>query len=305
MSKILCSLLSICILSLHLFSKDIDCKTYVIGARGVGFFSEFFGTIQNIIWCREKGLEPVVFWNEKCCYYEPEGFLGLHNAWEYYFEPVSKAIYAPYNAIHREYSMPIGFEIPYKDFHDIENIRLKVSQVITKYIKIKPYISNIVNDFYTKYMDNSVVIGIHLRGSDKGAEADAIKPIDVINKAQEYAESVKNMTTGSSVKFLVASDEARLINFARKKLQGTVITYDGATRSTNGKPVHISDKDDKKEMGYRANLGRDVLVEVLLLARCQFFVHSQSNVSTAVIFFNPELIHFQFNGYAKIDEIID
>lgn len=38
-------------------------------------------------------------------------------------------------------------------------------------------------------------------------------------------------------------------------------------------------------------MGEDVLVETMLLSRCNHFVHTISNVSTAALFFNPDLEH--------------
>ncbi len=303
-TMILCSATFIQVKSIPSSNKtqNIDSEKYILRAReNCGFFSEFLGAIQNISWCDQEGKKAVIYWDNKSLYYEPNGFNNSHNAWEYYFEPISDAKYEPGNKINRVYETPSGFGIPYKDYSHMEELRSKMHAVIKKHIKIKPYVLDVVNNFYNKNMKNCIVIGIHLRGTDKKFEAKPINPLAVINKAKEYAQSAKKIATQKQIKFLVASDEQRLINFAKKNLNGNVIVYAQAMRSADGKPVHYTHANNKVEKGYFANLGRDVLVEALLLAQCDFFVHTRSNVSTAVILFNPNLIHFQYDGYANLD----
>ena len=66
-------------------------------------------------------------------------------------------------------------------------------------------------------------------------------------------------------------------------LNGPVVYYD-SYRSVNGEPIHDSEHSYNK-----AQLGEEVLIEVSLLARCDLFVHTRSNVSTAVLLFNPDI----------------
>ena len=107
----------------------------------------------------------------------------------------------------------------------------------------------------------------------------------------------------------MASDEQSLIDFAKKELNrksknavlGEIIIYP-AERSKGTETNYYTFVGTEKENGFFAKRGLDVLVEVLLFSQCSYFVHTRSNVSTAVIFFNPNLIHYQFDGFAKIQE---
>lgn len=273
---------------------------HIIGSQGQGFFAEFIGVLQNISWCERKGKQPVAYWDEKSKYHEAGGFNGVDNAWEYYFEPVSGARYKHGDKIYRKYQEPDGRRIPYDNSGYIENSRVAMNSIIMRYIKIKPYVLDEVNDFYNKNMKNGIIIGIHLRGTDKVSEASPIKPMSAINKAKEFAELAKKLAPEKTVKFLVASDDQRLIDFAKKNLPEIVINYEASSRSVNGKPPHFAYEGIQKPKGFFACLGRDVLVEALLLAQCDFFVHTRSNVATGVLFFNSDLQHFLFDGYAKL-----
>jgi hypothetical protein len=278
-----------------------EIPKYVVGPRSCGFFSEFFAALHHAAWYDDTKQEvPVIYWDNQCPYYEPGGFNNTFNAWEYYFEPlIANTRYEPGDAIHRNYEAPheYGFYIRTEDQACVEKLRPKMHEIIKKYIKIKPYILQIVEEFYNKNMLNNTIISVHMRGTDK--YGDLIKPVHprhVIRTAQAYANMAKLQHPNKQIKFLVASDEQRLIDFAKAKLNGTVIVYGAATRSKDGKPIH---HDRKKTCGQSAKLGCDVLVEALLLAHGNYFVHTQSNVSVAVLFFNPTIIHYQHDGYAK------
>ena len=88
-----------------------------------------------------------------------------------------------------------------------------------------------------------------------------------------------------NVQFFVATDEQKLLEEAQELLSGPVI-YCDSYRSLNGEPLH---RPKKKQDYSKAKLGEEVLIETLLLSKCNGFVHTRSNVSTAVLFFNPEL----------------
>ncbi|MDR3550121.1 MAG: hypothetical protein P4L31_01810, partial [Candidatus Babeliales bacterium] len=67
-------------------------------------------------------------------------------------------------------------------------------------------------------------------------------------------------------------------------LKGRKIIYYDCFRSDNGNPLHFR----KPSPG---QLGQDVLIEALLLSRCNALVHTYSNVSTGALYFNPTAKH--------------
>jgi hypothetical protein len=294
----------------NLQAQDLSNQKHVIGARGAGFFSEFLSVLGHLVWCEAAEKQPVVFWGKPFLYYEPEGWNNTKNAWEYYFDPVSTATYDSINDIvDYRFKAPNSFFFPWCDFSEIEMMRPIAYHVIEKYIKIKPFILEVVDDFYNKNMKNCIVVGIHLRGTNKGDEANTtVHPSEIIKKAQKYA--YRGVASGKNVKYLIASDEQILMDFAQSELRkdhpnvvnGDVISF-SAERSKGKETNYYTFVGTKKENGFFAKRGLDVLIEVLLLSRCDYFVHTRSNVSTAVIFFNPNLIHSQFDGFAKIDEV--
>ncbi|MGC2310865.1 MAG: hypothetical protein WA432_04550 [Candidatus Babeliaceae bacterium] len=135
-----------------------------------------------------------------------------------------------------------------------------------------------VDTFYEKYMAGKYTIGIHIRGTDKVREVSQV-PVDrIIKRANQEAKKHPDC------QFFVATDEQALLEKAKKLLKGTVI-YTTAFRSTNGQEVH-----HQNPLNYsKAEIGEQVLIDVLLLAKCDQLIHTCSNVSCAALFFNPNM----------------
>ncbi len=259
----------------------LSAEKHVIGARRYGLFSLFFQVLNHIAWCEVANKQPVVYWDQLCLYFEPGESLGAANAWEYYFEPLSTATYVPGDEIHRKYAMPQNGSMTFSNKAKLKkNARAVAHRIIQQYIHIKSDVQVIVDDFYTACMRGKFLIGIHLRGTDKCREITPVDPRFLLEAAQGFAER----HAGKDVAFFVASDEERLVTMARSFLDKPVIVYD-AERSVNGKAIHTEKYNQMRH-------GLDILVEVLLMARCNVLVHTLSNVSHAALCFNPELESF-------------
>lgn len=212
--------------------------------------------------------------------WQTEPFHGSNNAWEYYFEPVSSENYQPGDIVSNTYSAAPGEKyLPYLRCFSQEEREFAYG-LIEEYIRVKPYVRDIVDTFFERYLHDCISIGIHLRGTDKKIEVKALAPEIIVDAALAEAKKFNDYV----VKFFVASDEQRLIDLAVKRLQGYEVVIYPAYRSTNGRPIH-ADKNCK------ALRGLEVLVETLLFTRCSRFIHTVSNVSNAVLAFNPYLEH--------------
>lgn len=259
-------------------------NSHVIGAMDLcGLFSLFFQALNHISWAERNGKIPVIHWSTNCLYFQPQGYNNCLNAWEYYFEPVSSNCYKPTDIVYRDYFAPDGSGIEFRGSNGLSMLKYRnwANNLINKYIKIKPSIYAKALDFFNKNIANKPTIAIHLRGTDKNKECPMIHPSTIINEANKFV----------GYQFFVATDEEMLLDYAKRNLRGTVITYD-VIRSKDGQPIHF--KDDQ----FKALRGEEVLIEVLLMASCNKFFHTLSNVSVAAYYFNPGLqgIVFLPNG---------
>jgi hypothetical protein len=89
--------------------------------------------------------------------------------------------------------------------------------------------------------------------------------------------------------FFVATDEEKLLNLSKKSLHGPVIHYNSYLSPTTH-PVHT------KKPPSRYKLGEDVLIDAQLLSKCDYFLHTRSNVAIAVCMFNPDLKNIYFTN---------
>lgn len=266
-----------------LLSAFVENKRLVVGANPTrGFFGCFFAVLNCLEWCEKNKILPVVHWGEQCLYYDKRGHNGIiANAWEYYFEPVSTGKHKKGDRLWLGFRSPEGGGISLlkdKAKHcSTQACRKKFNTLIKKYIKIKQPVMDKIESFYLQHMAGKKTIGLHLRGTDKTKEMKPVEPLALIQAANDYAAK------HPGCQFLVATDEQNLLEQAQIELKGPVIFYE-AHRSSNGQPIHFAQSDNK------ALLGEEVLIETLLLARCEALVHTVSNVSIAALYFNPTLV---------------
>ena len=264
-------------------------REFVIGSWTGGFFSSFFGVINNIIYAEKTHRIPVIYWDKRSLYYDPENNNGLTNAWEYYFEPVSDFDWRKTNIDHTNYVAPDGFSINVnKTLYVDLTLRLFVHEYIAKYIKIKSHLLRKIDLFFDAHLKNKSIIGIHLRGTDKSVFIDGMMPVDPLNileKANALAEKINE-----PYEFFVATDDQRLLNLAVQKLRKPPVYYD-AKRSKTNNPLHCGVSKVKNP----SLLGEEVLIEAVILSRSHFFLHTNSNVANAVCCFNPHIKNFFFD----------
>jgi hypothetical protein len=250
-----------------------DSRKHVIGAHPHGFFSAFLGVLNHLDWCERSNKIPVVYWKHGSRYYDPNGFNGKKNVWEYYFKPVTDLKYEHGDYI--DYAYSVGQWTFYYWSLEQEK-RDRAHALISKYVKLNRPTREKVDAFYQKNIAGKNTIGIHLRGTDKGGEEALVDAEQIVKIALEYANP--------STQFLIASDEYRLIQKMTALLPGRTVIHYNCYRSSNDQPIH-------RKPPSKAQLGEDVLVEVSLLARCDMLVHTLSNVSTGALYFNNRMPH--------------
>lgn len=289
---------------------DAHAQKCVRGCTSSGFFAEFLWALNHFHWCEMTDQIPVVYWDQHFAYHSPDGYNGSLNAWEYYFEPVSDLSYVPGEPMHRHETytnfttiwwyrqyintlhlltpkerleikpLPLPMQLVGEGYPTPQHLysrkfRIQVYQLINKYVKVKPSIQAKIDSFYDKYMRNHRVIGLHCRGQFIYNEVGYV-PIEwLCAEANQFADA--------NTLFLVATDQAPLLEQAKQLLHGPVIHYDCYRQDSTTSPF--------RGQQWPPQMGEDVLVEALLLARCDHLIHTLSNVSTAVLYFNPTQSH--------------
>jgi len=259
----------------------------VAGRCEAGFFSDFISVLSYLNWHEKTRIPLVIYWDSQSPYYQPKGYNGSKNVWEYYFEPVSKFSYKPGDIIVRHGSGPDNcykVESFTKGISRDGDYRKWINSLINKYIKIKPSIQKKINSFYHENMKGKFTIGVHYRGHDHRIEADYPKLPAFITLANNYVKQFPN------AQFLIATDEYYGLEEFKNKLKAKIIYYD-CFRSKSSIQIHSQNKG--------AKVGEEVLIEAQLLSKCNLFIHGLSNVSSAALFFNPNLKHVELGTTKK------
>ena len=101
----------------------------------------------------------------------------------------------------------------------------------------------------------------------------------MVQEALKYADK--------DTQFLIATDEKKIFDELIALLADRKVIYYECARSKNGQPLHTAERSRTLV----AQNGEDVVIEMILLSKCNIFLHTLSNVSAVPLYFNPWLQH--------------
>jgi len=269
----------------------------VIGARREGFFSNFLHTIDRMIYCDKHDLTPVINWETDNFLYADKS-ITESNCWKYYFENINNHNLdnIPDYDYTKEFTMPPYVEYSFRDIPHHQHIidlntfdskREFVNKYISK-IKIKKHIQEKINKFVDKNFKGYKVLGVHVRGTDKWAD---VPGGNQIHSRFENYDSLVLKEVESYDKILICTDSKRALLHFKKKYNNVV--YYNSHRMIN----HTGDSIHFTRGSY--STGEDVLVESVLLSKCDKIIMTDSNVSLAALYFNPT-IPFVYKSYEDL-----
>lgn len=272
-----------CFAGEYITIDDPECKTYLYirphYVQSQGLFATC-NLVLSQIYLFEKG-----YYGNKVCgmtvnfgktgfYYDPA---KGSNWWEYYFEPirlgdlegVKKTLWRPTNQFENEHAWEIRRdEMTINEAHDI----------IKRHIKVQSYIQEEVDTFVKKRFKDSYVVGVHYRGTDKVIGMAPRVPYKEVR--QIIKQHLKDMQV-DNYKIFVATDEQQFFDFMKKSFPKKVIGTN-AVRSTDNTAVHHTNNNPFQ-------LGKEVVIDSLLLSKCHMLIRTSSNVSLWSTFFSPDM----------------
>ena len=162
------------------------------------------------------------------------------------------------------------------------NHRKQVNYFIEKYVKVKDNIQQEVIDFKNKYFTDQM-IGVHIRGTDKKTEsAIGQRPYIYID---DYINCIKDeLKEKPKATLFVASDNNEAIEKIFKTFKNNKIVVSNCTRMkkySSKTPIHLSSFGGPEA-------AKEALVDCMLLSSCSHIICTDSNLSAAALYFNPE-----------------
>jgi hypothetical protein len=267
---------------------------------GAGFFCCFMEVVENIIHFEKNNLMNVIpDWTHQFFPYKDK---PSENGWSLFFEP-SIINVMPYNdklpikkITHETGHGEIFHTRLWAEYDQLLSHRLFVHEKIKQYIKIKNHITEKVETFYNTYMQNHICIGVHVRYANAHIhEVPGGKHPDLNEYKAEIDVLIKLHPT-TPIKIFLASDSNSVINHFKKIYPNSTLVYIDAFRSSEAQDPNLVYENPNYWTSHPTEFhqkkpgcfgGETTLLDGLLLSKCDYLIHTTSNVSTFVSLMNP------------------
>jgi hypothetical protein len=279
------------LINLKLGNKNKKKIFYVIRiSPGGGFFSNFGYVLNHLKIAYEKGYEPIVDMNNfPTIYNEKRKIKNTMNAWEYYFHQFKdrklEDVYKSYNVIFTGFKYLINFEF---NFGVVKKFRF----ILKKYVKIRNDILKDFNSFKNKHFKKKKILAVFFRAGDMRISPNHPFP-PTYSQIINATHKVLNKNKCSNI-FLYSEEERFLKKFKKIFCQYNIIIYP-TSRIGKNHPYFSYTRNN-----HRYKLGKELLIQMLLLSQCHYLIYSESNIIEAAKLYNlnkNQMLYKLDNGY--------
>ena len=264
----------------NLGNKNKNKTFYVINrSPGAGFFSNLTFILNYIEYAKKKKFIPIIdMQNFPSIYNEQEKIFDSLNSWDYFFEKINKyKLSEVYKSKKVIFSSNYLKKNMYVDISDNQNFNK-----IKKIIKIKKIYYNEVKKFLKKKLKKKEkIIGVHLRGTTYKIAKNHPFPVPKKMMLNILNQIVKREKAD---KIFLCTEEKNYYDYFKQKLKNKVITFNSFRSDRTDAFNHYPRKK------HRFNLGREILIESLILSRCDILVYVNSNVIDGLLFFTKKKV---------------
>ena len=240
---------------------------------GRGLFSIMSSILCWLDFADRHGFVPVVdLENFKTVYNEDSPVNGNENSFNYYFELNNEysldSVYTSKNVIFTSNGYP-------KDYsYSITNVP-DLIRTWKKHIQIKPHIARLVDKAERSFTGK--ILGVHFRGQEMRTAAGHWFPP---TKKQMFQAIDRMVDRCGFDQMYVVSEDQRLLESIISRY-GSSVHYSDSYR-TNGANAY----KQYPRHNHRYLLGLEVLVDMILLSKCEGLIHCTSNVAEMAKFLN-------------------
>ncbi len=241
---------------------------------GTGLFSNVVFVLNHLEIAKKFNFVPVVdMENFKTIYNEKKKVSGTLNAWNYYFENVSQ-----YNLeeVYKSNKVIIVSDTFFHHFeYNMESDKFK--NLILEHIQIKKRFLKISKKFIKKNFQKKT-LGIHFRGTSYKQSPGHPLPAT----PEQMIRLVRKIIEKDKIDHIfISTEEKNYLKIFQKEFPNKVSFIKTAYRSNKNDAFKIYNR-----LNHRYKLGREILIETILLSHCDSFIYLNSNVSSASIAFN-------------------
>jgi Nodulation protein Z (NodZ) len=261
-------------------------NTLVINAFDAGFFANFnnVASVLGTSLGRNGAIAARIDWTVlKRMTHFTYGEAGV-NVWNRFFEPLSFDEVPAGEAgtkIFPDYSITDIYA--YRLYKRDQTWRARYHDVFRRYIRPLPHVTDRVDEIWHRDgLATGPVVGVHARHPGHSIEnIFAIPPVQTF-----IAQARLLLAEYPGARLFLATDTAAIATAFEQAFGDRLVQQTGVERATGAGQLHhgASASEDR---------GLQVLVDALLLARCDAMLHVTSNIATAVGYINPAVrMHF-------------
>ena len=174
----------------------------------------------------------------------------------------------------------------------------RVRALVQKYLRFRPSVADAFAGFHAEHLAGKRVLGVHKRGSDQLTIGHGAGLYHVINQRFLRRRIDTALDAHHCDWIYLATDEQVIVNAMAKRYGGRMIRYPAAVAPV-GVVDAVHNMNWHREPEFKHSLGRDMLIDALVLSRTTHALLMASNVSLLSLFLRRDL-HYEFID-AKFD----
>lgn len=274
-------------------------KTFYVIRRspGAGLFSNLTFVLNHLKVAKQNNYIPFIDMEEyPTIYNEKNKIQNTFNAWEYYFENTTEYTL---NEIYQSKNVIITENEFYNFFSKWIDQDKSLIKILKEDIKFKKNIYYIYNFIKKKIFKNKIILGVHFRGTSYKTSPG--HPLPATKK--QVFNLVKQVLKNNKIDYIFFStEEKNYQKFFLKNFKEKTFFLKSSYRSNKNDAFEIYPRRN-----HRYKLGREILIESLLLSSSDYFIFTDSNVSSFVKALNINLnkkIYKIDNGYNSLNKFI-
>ena len=266
----------------------MPARRLVISPRNGGFFCNFNCVLSNIdrylgkdgitgaevVWRTQADITHFMYGRTE------DGNVWLHFFYQLQFDdlPADRIVVAGFP----EHDV---FRITWIDAYATYRLgigwRRKYHALFNKFIKIRPFLVDRADTLFRAGMAGRFCVGVHYRNPLHAREClRPIPPPEVF-----VARARRLLPAGRPAAIVLASDFEPAVDAFRAAFGDALVVQPEVTRAASLSQDQLHHAAAHPGLA----LGEQVLVDCLLLARCDVLLHVTSNVATAAAYINPKL----------------
>jgi hypothetical protein len=244
---------------------------------GVGFGGNIFIVLNALTNISNDDLLVVDMETNECVCTQPNlKDYNTNNCWEYYFNQSKIDINEPFNRTNSLVPGKIGygngdtFLYP-ENFTELKNKFYKSFQ-------LKPYVNDLLNDFYIKNLKNKINLGVQVRLTD-------MKKHHSVSGLDSYVERINEILKlhPEIEQIFVSTDDNEVISVLKNSLSKKIVYYDDMFRADNSNPhTDPYDRYNSSREYHKYKLALEGILEIFTLSKCDYMLKADVSALSMV-----------------------